>query len=292
MELIHTKQAPASSRLEVTMPEQQEYLVQLFLDASSHISGGDWEVEIINREQFRELYCDDAEQVSEEAFEASGMFNESRADEYAMNFLLYQWLQDHNDSRYEGFSFILKPCDGHFDMTAVGFDDIIGFVSPETRKTMGKQKDQGGASKAKQTKEERAAAKRVKAEQKALAKRLKKAFGEIFTPPRLVNEMLDKLPAEVWLDPTKTWLDPACGTGNFLLAVRGRLMESLKPQIPDDEEREEHILEGLLHGVDIQERNCILCRMRLDPENRYELHIACADALTFDYTSWGVENGE
>ena len=44
---------------------------------------------------------------------------------------------------------------------------------------------------------------------------------EVFTPPSLVNEMLDKLPPEVW-QPEKTWCDPACGNGNMLLEVLRR----------------------------------------------------------------------
>lgn len=48
-----------------------------------------------------------------------------------------------------------------------------------------------------------------------------KQFGEVFTPPELVSKMLDKLPAEMWL-PGKTFLEPACGNGNFLVQVLER----------------------------------------------------------------------
>lgn len=46
-----------------------------------------------------------------------------------------------------------------------------------------------------------------------------KATGEVFTPGTLVNEMLDKLPKETFTDPSKTFLDPACGSGQFLVYV-------------------------------------------------------------------------
>ncbi|CUW37790.1 conserved protein of unknown function (Putative phage protein Gp37/Gp68) [Magnetospirillum sp. XM-1] len=46
-----------------------------------------------------------------------------------------------------------------------------------------------------------------------------KKYGEVFTPPELVNEVLDQLPASDWLDPSLTYLDPAMGTGNFLVEV-------------------------------------------------------------------------
>jgi hypothetical protein len=32
---------------------------------------------------------------------------------------------------------------------------------------------------------------------------------EVFTPPKLVNQMLDLLPVSLWSDPTATFLDPA-----------------------------------------------------------------------------------
>ena len=35
----------------------------------------------------------------------------------------------------------------------------------------------------------------------------RKQTAEDFTPPELVNEMLDKLPVEVFSDPSKTFLD-------------------------------------------------------------------------------------
>ena len=42
----------------------------------------------------------------------------------------------------------------------------------------------------------------------------KKQFGEVFTPMILVNEMLDKLPEEVWLNKDLRWFDPANGIRN------------------------------------------------------------------------------
>jgi 2-polyprenyl-3-methyl-5-hydroxy-6-metoxy-1,4-benzoquinol methylase len=44
----------------------------------------------------------------------------------------------------------------------------------------------------------------------------KKQTGEVFTPEWLVKDMINKIPEEVWKDPTKTVLEPACGNGNFV----------------------------------------------------------------------------
>lgn len=41
-------------------------------------------------------------------------------------------------------------------------------------------------------------------------------MGEVFTPPKPVNEMLAKLPATCW-QRGKTFLDPSAGTGNMLV---------------------------------------------------------------------------
>jgi len=70
----------------------------------------------------------------------------------------------------------------------------------------------------------------------------KKEYGEVFTPMKLVNEMLDKLPIRVWNDINLKWLDPATCMGNFPIAVYLRLMEGLKDEIKDMKARKKHIL--------------------------------------------------
>ena len=64
---------------------------------------------------------------------------------------------------------------------------------------------------------------------------------EVFTPPAIVNQMLDILPTEVWTNPDFKWLDPATKSGVFLREIAMRLMEGLKPSIPDEAVRREHI---------------------------------------------------
>lgn len=55
-------------------------------------------------------------------------------------------------------------------------------------------------------------------EQKAQSRERKQVLGEVFTPLPLVDEILHKLPEETWT-PDKTYLDPSCGDGNFLVRV-------------------------------------------------------------------------
>jgi hypothetical protein len=81
----------------------------------------------------------------------------------------------------------------------------------------------------------------------------KKQTAEVFTPEFLVNEMLDKLPKEVW-EEDKTFCDPACGNGNFLIAI---LLRKLKKGY--------NPLKTLqtLYGADIMRDNIRECRERL-----------------------------
>jgi hypothetical protein len=51
-------------------------------------------------------------------------------------------------------------------------------------------------------------------------------LGEVFTPASTVEAMLDLLPAEMWVPhPSATFLEPACGDGNFLVSILRRKLE-------------------------------------------------------------------
>ena len=47
---------------------------------------------------------------------------------------------------------------------------------------------------------------------------------EVFTPPKLANEILDLLPKEIWKDKSATFLDPVCKSGVLLREVARRLL--------------------------------------------------------------------
>jgi len=86
---------------------------------------------------------------------------------------------------------------------------------------------------------------------------------EVFTPPTVVNQMLDMLPAELWSNPNATFLDPVSKTGVFLREIAKRLMEGLKEQIPDVQERANHIFTKQLYGIAITELTSLLSRRSL-----------------------------
>lgn len=86
---------------------------------------------------------------------------------------------------------------------------------------------------------------------------------EVFTPPTLANQMLDLLPEELWSDPNARFLDPACKSGVFLREIAKRLVEGLEGQIPDRQERINHILRKQLFGMAITELTALLSRRSL-----------------------------
>lgn len=105
-----------------------------------------------------------------------------------------------------------------------------------------------------------------------------KETGEVFTPPELVEEILNELPPEIWTDPAKTFLEPSCGNGNFLVALKARLLEAGHDEL--------QILERL-YGVDIMADNIAETKDRLDPAHKYrdilDKNIVCADGLRYHY---------
>jgi hypothetical protein len=104
--------------------------------------------------------------------------------------------------------------------------------------------------------------------------------GEVFTPTPLVQEVLDKLPQELFTDPTKTFLDNSCGDGQFLSEVLIRKMEN---------GIDFETALSAIYGVDLMEDNVALCRERLLCGQAHLAHIVeknivCHDALTYDYS--------
>lgn len=86
---------------------------------------------------------------------------------------------------------------------------------------------------------------------------------EVFTPPEIVNAMLDMLPQELFKNPDTTFLDPACKTGVFLREIAKRLIKGLAPQFPDLQERIDHIFHKQLFGIAITELTSLLSRRGL-----------------------------
>lgn len=83
---------------------------------------------------------------------------------------------------------------------------------------------------------------------------------EVFTPPELANKVLDLLPQDLFKNPNTTFLDPFSKTGVFLREIVKRLDRGLESQIPDRQERIDHILHTQVYGIAITELTSYLTR--------------------------------
>jgi len=121
---------------------------------------------------------------------------------------------------------------------------------------------------------------------KSKSKKRIKQTGEVFTPDWLVKEVINESPLELWTDAAKTMIDPACGSGNFLVEMyKKKIVNGSSP------------LQALrtLYGIDIMPDNIQECRKRLlhlsrdktklflDPEaiKAVRSNIRLGDALKF-----------
>jgi hypothetical protein len=99
-----------------------------------------------------------------------------------------------------------------------------------------------------------------------ISKERVKNFGEVFTPDSIVNDMLDLVKEHLPEDEsyiTKTFLEPACGDGQFLIRILYRKL--LQVQKLPMEKRQFALVKVLssIYGVDIQEDNVIKARDRM-----------------------------
>jgi len=118
----------------------------------------------------------------------------------------------------------------------------------------------------------------------------KKQFGEVFTPTELINEMLNKLPPDVWKNKDLKWLDPSVGMGNFPIMIYLRLMDSLSDVIKNEKDRKKHILENMIYMTELNQKNVFTCNQIFDINDEYKLNLKEGNSLQIDYlTSFTVD---
>jgi site-specific DNA-methyltransferase (adenine-specific) len=92
---------------------------------------------------------------------------------------------------------------------------------------------------------------------------------EVFTPPAFAKRILDTLAeawasdnngSNIWADPKARFLDPVAKSGVFLREITSRLTEGLKEQIPDLQQRVDHILTKQVYGIGITHLTSLLAR--------------------------------
>lgn len=103
----------------------------------------------------------------------------------------------------------------------------------------------------------------------------KNKHGEVFTPVKLIEEMLDKLPSSIWSNHELKWLDPANGIGNFPMVAYQKLMKGLEKWEPNKTKRSKHIIEKMLYMVEINPKNVKISKKIFGAN----ANICCADFL-------------
>lgn len=86
--------------------------------------------------------------------------------------------------------------------------------------------------------------------------------GEVFTPKWVVDDMLNLLPVDVWKS-NKTFLEPACGEGAFLVEIYRRKLDHIKAKNQDEWEWQSAIATSLIYGIELLEDNVKHCKKNL-----------------------------
>ena len=98
--------------------------------------------------------------------------------------------------------------------------------------------------------------------------------GEVFTPLEICREMVNELPIDILKNPKSTFLDNSAGNGNFIIALRDKLLEYHELL---------HILNHMLYAVEMMPDNHKEMCERLGVDINHS-HYVCHDALTYDYS--------
>jgi hypothetical protein len=102
--------------------------------------------------------------------------------------------------------------------------------------------------------------------------------------------MLDLFPKSAWSNPKSKWLDPSTGSGFFMIIIYKRLMDGLKKWEPNEKKRSKHIIEDMLYMVELNKKNCDICKSIFGSNVRLicgdflgDLHFSNRDDNAFDY---------
>ena len=98
--------------------------------------------------------------------------------------------------------------------------------------------------------------------------------GEVFTPLELCVKMINDIPLDVRQNPNSTFLDPAAGNGNFIIALRDDLINYHSYN---------HVVDSMLYAVEVMKDNHKEMCDRLGVSVDHP-HYVCHDALTYDYS--------
>lgn len=105
---------------------------------------------------------------------------------------------------------------------------------------------------------------------------------EVFTSPELANRMLDLLPQELFRSTKTRFLDPCSKSGVFLREIAKRLLAGLEEQIPDLQQRIDHIMTKQVFGIACTDLTAEMSRRTLyctkQANGKYSVSMAFRDA--------------
>ncbi len=118
-----------------------------------------------------------------------------------------------------------------------------------------------------------------------------KKTNEFFTPYSIVKRMADKIPDSDWSDPTKTFLEPSFGSGQFVVyIVWNRIQRGI----------DWHTALKTLYGVELMADNVLEChdrvidlltKLNIDFDERtarkiMKKNLVCSDFFKWDFEHW------
>jgi hypothetical protein len=116
-----------------------------------------------------------------------------------------------------------------------------------------------------------------------MSKEERNAFGAVWTPPEVISQMMEKVSDKVWADPSKTMLDPTCGTGNIVVCMLlNKLHHGVSP----------YMAVKNLYGIELQQKNVEICRNRICAivgekfRKLVEHNIVCSDIFLWNIKEW------
>lgn len=113
---------------------------------------------------------------------------------------------------------------------------------------------------------------------------------EFFTPYEIVKQMADKIPDSTWQDPTKTFLEPSFGNGQFIVYIVYRRINSgidWKTAL------------STIYGVELMQDNVDECKervldlldkMNIDYDKSQAMKIMNKNLVCSDFFEWDFEN--
>jgi len=131
----------------------------------------------------------------------------------------------------------------------------------------------------------------------------RKQNAEITTPYELRQQMLNLIPNDFWygkkvmIGKTKKFniilpviFEPCCGKGGFLIDIIDKLMNGLTELIPDEQKRYQVIVEKCLYFSDINPLNIFICKLLINPLNKFKLNYNIGNTLDLDIKGlWNLE---